>query len=605
MLVVYVGHELLEGFVFPVGPDGPVYTWWTQYADELGLAGVAPGRPGVPAAALVLGTSLGTEPVQTVMLLGPILAAAAGMASAALLEATLGPDRNVPLFATLLTGSFAAFLAGGWLANMAQAALLLGALAALAAASRSWRGVVVGAALLAAAGLAHALFHLIGLAILLGTIAVLLIEDRRSGTGTRNPMVNRLGAAALVGSGAAGLGLLTLLGGPVIAGDVSQDGFFRRAGLMGLLRDRFAERFAGDASRMAVPLAVGVGLAVPGVAGRQAPLRNPDIGHRYLRAVLLSWTALTVAGIAVLLVTRWGPPNRLLVFAFFLPIAAAVGLSAVLFRGSATSRGLLVLTAAMVVGFIGFAYASMGGWERQAPSFAPEELARAEAAGRVVDRLPSDVPVVFLVDTGEPAAAFHVTRFGNVLRMGLSPDRIPDTYLAVGAPEDFLAGRPTLTGDPEHDRIATAYFREVAPLAGRAAVLVVDLFNLEGYRDAAERGDEPAPGVVVLRGPAVELPAPGPSEAAGLGPVALVFLSVASLAALFVLGLGWARWATHGGGSLAAAMLAPSTGLAVAVISGFAVDRISAGAASPWGLPVAVVLSMAGYVTAARARSPA
>jgi hypothetical protein len=587
--------------VFPVGPDGPVYTWWTRYADALGLAGVAPGRPGGPAAALVLGTALRTEPHQTVMLLGPVLAAAAGMASAALLEATLGPRSNAPFFATVLTGSFAAFLAGGWLANMAQAVLFMGALAALATASRSWRGAVVGGGLLAAAGLAHALFHLIGLAIVLGTIAILLVTDRRSGREPR--MAGRMGVAAVAGSGAAGLGLLTLVGGPAVPGDVSQDGFFRRAGLTALLRDRYAERFTGDASRMALPLAVGTGMAAPGFVGSDAALGSREPGPRYLRAVLVAWAALTSAGIVVLLITRWGPPNRLLVFAFFVPVAAAIGLSALLARGRAMSRVEAVLGVVMAIGLGVFVEASINGWVRQAPSFAPEELARAESAGAIVERVPRDVPVILLVDTDEPAAAFHVTRFGNVLRMGLPPERIPTSYLAVGTPQDFLAGRPTLTGDREHDRIASVYFREVEALTDRAAVLVVDLFNPGGYSEAAELGEEVAPGVTVVRGPEISLPAPRPSDPAGLGRLALALLSVASLAALFVLGLGWARWALPGAGRLAAAMLAPSTGLAVALLSGFAVDRVSAGAAAPWGLPVAVAVAAVGYVAAARARA--
>ena len=92
VLALYLAHELRGSFVLPVGPDGPVYAWWIRYADVLGLRGVAGGRPGIPAAALALGTALGTEPVETVMLLGPVLAVVAGLAAAALLESALGHD---------------------------------------------------------------------------------------------------------------------------------------------------------------------------------------------------------------------------------------------------------------------------------------------------------------------------------------------------------------------------------------------------------------------------------------------------------------------------------------------------------------------------------
>jgi hypothetical protein len=598
VLAMYLAHELIERFVFPVGPDGPVYTWWTRYADALGLD-VARGRPGIPAATLVLGTALGTEPAQTVMLLGPLLATAAGLAAAALVETALGPDRVRAFIAAVLTGAFAAYLAGGWLANMGQAALFLGGVAALAAAPVSWRGVWAGSALLAAAGITHPLFHLVGLAVLAGAVLAFLpaaVRDHRAGGRLADSVAARVGLGALGGTAAAGLGLLAVAGAPAIPGDTSQDGFFRRAGLTDLLRDRYAERFVGDASRAAIPLAVGAALAAPAVTGEAPPLARQGVaGGRFLAAILTTWAGLTVAGTPVLLVTQWGPANRLLVFAFFVPIAAAVGAAAVMARGRA------LLTVAVVLGVAAFAATSMNGWYRQAPSFAPEELARATDAGRAVEGLPSGTPVIFLVDTSEPAAAFHVTRFGNVIRMGLPPERIPDSYLVVGSPGDFLGGRPTITGDPEHDRIARVYFRQASTVSDRAAVLVLDLFNPEGYEEAAARGNEIAPGVMLLRGPeAVETPTPATDVQ--LGGVELVVLSAAALILLATLGLGWARWALHGAGLGAAAALSSAAGLGLVVIAGFVVDRLVAGAAAPWGLPAAVALALSGYVAAARGR---
>ena len=600
VLAMYLAHELIERFVFPVGPDGPVYTWWTRYADVLGLD-VARGRPGIPAAALVLGTGLGTEPVQTVMLLGPLLATAAGLAAAALVETGIGPHRVRAFMAAVLTGAFASYLAGGWLGNMGQAALFLGGLAALATAPASWRGVWAGGALLAAAGITHPLFHLVGLAVLAGAVLAFLpaaLRDRRGGRRLAESAAARLGLGALGGTAAAGLGLLTVAGPPTIPADTSQDGFFRRVGLTDLLEDRYTERFVGDASRAAVPLAAGAALAAPAVAGEASPLARRGgvtAGPRFLAAILTTWAGLTVAGIAVLLVTRWGPANRLLVFAFFVPIAAAVG------AASLVTRGRAVLTVAAVLGTAAFVVTSMNGWYRQAPSFAPEELARATAAGGAVEGVPPRTPLIFLVDTSEPAAAFHVTRFGNVIRMGLPPERIADSHLVVGSPADFLAGRPTVTGDPEHDRIARAYFREATPVSDRAAVFVLDLFNPEGYDEATARGDEIAPGVVMLRGPEI-LRTAVPSSVAGveLGAAELVILSVVALILLAALGLGWASWTLER--HLAAVALSPAAGLGIAVIAGFLVDRVVAGAASPWGLPAAVAIALAGYVAAARGR---
>ena len=505
----------------------------------------------------------------------------------------------------MLAGAFAAYLAGGWLGNMGQAALFLGALAALALAGRSWRAVWAGGGLLAAGTLAHGLFSVVGLAIVAGPILLFLPgawRERRAGSLLRDTVAVRLGLGALVGTAAGGLGILAAAGGPHIPGDTSQDGVFRRLGLDRLLGERYRERLAGDAGRLAVPLLTGTALAGPGRLASGAPFgrraRGGDTERRYLAAVLVTWAALTVAGIAVLLATGWGPPNRFLVFAFFLPLVSAVG------AGVLARRGVLpaVAAAAAVAAFVGF---SMYGWYRQYPSFAPEELAQATTAGRAVERLPSDEPLIFLVDTREPAAAFHVTRFGNVIRMGLPPERLPDSRLLVGQPEDFLAGRPTLTGDPEHDRLARAYFREAEPVRDTALVLVLRLFNPQGYPEARAGGREVAPGVVLLNPPRT---ATSPHQAVrvtpeeGVAPAALVLLSVAAIALLVVLGVGWARWALPGASPWAAACLAPCAGLALAVLGGFVTDRLSPGSAAPWGLPVTIVLAALGYGAAARAR---
>jgi hypothetical protein len=605
VLAIYLTHEIVEEFRFPVGPDGPVYTWWSRSADVEGLAGVARGRPGVPGATLVLGTALGTEPVETVMLLGPVMAATAGLAAAALLEATLGPHRLRSALAVLLMGTFAAYLAGGWLANLAQAALFLGALAALALVLRGWRAVWAGAGLLTAAGLTHRVFFLIALGVLAGAILRFLPgawADLRAGRRLRDAMALRLGLGALGGVTGAGLGLVAVGGGPTIPGDTSQDGFFRRLGLVDLLRDRYRERTAGDAARMAVPLATTAALATAAAVGR-GPRRST--GHtlegRYLVAVLVTWSALTVVGVPTLLLTEWGPANRLLVFAFFVPLTAAVGAAALM------ASGRRVAAAGAVVAVLAFAGFASFGWYRQYPSFAPEELEAAREAGRLVGRLEPGVPVIFLVDTTEPAAAFHVTRFGNVIRMGLPPDRIALSFLAVGSPRDFLAGRITSTGDPEHDRIARAYLRESRGIRARAVILVLAPFNAEGYREAVASGREVRPGIVVLSAPeGTPASPPGlgspPPPAPGLGPVELVVLSLAAVGLLLALGLGWARWALPGTGTWGVAALAPAAGLGVAVIAGFLTDRVVPGAAAPWGLPAAVLLGGGGYVAAAAAR---
>jgi hypothetical protein len=613
ILGAYLAHELYGAFIFPVGPDGPVYTWWIRYADVMGLEGVGAGRAGIPAAALVLGTALATSPVQTVMLLGPLLAATAGLAAASLLEASLGPHPARAFLGALLTGTFAAYLAGGWLANMGQAALFLGALACLALAGRSWRPVWVGGALLTASGIAHWIFSLVGLAVITGSLLAAAPEVlralRRGGRLTDMAAV-RVGIAAIGSVAGNGLGVASLAGGPGIPGDTSQDGFFRRAGLTDLLRDRYRERLGGDIARMAVPLATGAALAAGGLAGPD-PGRSDLEDHgpterRFLWRTLVTWAALTIVGAAVLAVSLVGPANRLLVFAFVVPLAAAVGAGTVLVRRRPA------LTAAVVILGLAFAGVSMYGWYRQYPSFAPDELAAATQAGEALRGQDQGTPVVFLVDTSEPAAAFHVTRFANVIRMGLPASLVPSSRFVVGRPGDLLEGRPTLTGDPEHDHIARRYHREAGAVPDEAWVLVLEPFNRDGFAEAAEVGSLLSPGIAVLKKPpdsrgrttlpggpgALRHPSTVDGNALGLAQIPLVTLTAGAIALLFVLGLGWARWGLPGASSLAAVCLAPAAGLAIVVLAGFVTDRLVPGAASPWGLLPAGLVSACGYVAA-------
>ncbi|MGH2657547.1 MAG: hypothetical protein ACRDIZ_12790, partial [Actinomycetota bacterium] len=579
VLALYLAHPLISGYRFPVGPDGPVYTWLARWAGEVGLRDGPGGGPGVLALTLTLCRLLGTGTATAVTLLGPVLAAICGLASGAVIAATSGPHRLSVAGAVLLTGAFTAYLAGGWLANVTMVALFLAALAALAVVERSWRAVVGAGALMAAAGLAHGVFLLIGLAIVAGVIVLHLREAARAvrdGRAALDTAAARMTAAA---AGGAGTWLLAAasLAGASLPGDTSQDGFFRRAGLRTLLLDRFRERFLGDMGRAAVPVAAGLGLGVTALKDR----RPAPPGRRYLVAVCGTWAAVTAVGIVVLALTGWGPANRILQFAFFLPLVGAVGLAALARRGGvAAAAGLLAAAA-----FVG---ASMVGWVRQSPAVSADELAAVSAAGRAVAGSPSGTPLVFLVDTREQAAAYHLTRAGNVIRMGLPPERIGDVRLAVGAPDDLLAGRPTSTGDPEHDAASAFYLREARPVLDRATVLVLERFNEEGFERARALGEEVAPGVVALAGPASPASLGPPPQ--GVGPWALIGWAVGAVLLLAALGGGWARWALPGCGPAAVLGAAPSVGIAAAILGAFVADRVGLRPGGTGSLALVIVL---------------
>ncbi|HWC32032.1 MAG TPA: hypothetical protein VG709_02770, partial [Actinomycetota bacterium] len=471
VLAMYLAHPLLSGFDLPVGPDGPVYVWWTRYAGGAGLEAVPGARPGLPALALALQVFLRTDAVGAVTVLGPVLAATSGLAGAALLEAALGPRVVRAAAAPLMPGAFAAYLAGGWLGNTALVALFLAAAAALALARASWRAVAGAAALLAAAAVAHRIAIVLVLTVLGGVVLTHVPEalrERRRGVRGRDTFAVRAGVAVAAAAGVAAAALLPALGAPRLPGDTSQDGFFRRHGLRALLVDRYRERLGGDAARALIPITTGLGLGAIGVGRR--PSRP---GERFLLSLVASWAAITIVAVALFAATAGAPPNRVLVFAFFIPLAAAAGVS------WAWRRAPLALAALASVAAVAFVGVSMLGWARQSPAFSSDELTAAREAGRTAASLPPGTPLVFAVDTFEPAAAYHVTRAFNVIRAGLPPERIPDAHVVVGAPEDVVAGRTTTNGDPEHDAIARAYLAETseATRSRPPFVFVVEAFN--------------------------------------------------------------------------------------------------------------------------------
>ena len=593
LLGVFLAHPLLEGYRLPLGPDGPVYVWWSRFVDVEGLEAVR--RPGTPALILPLTTLLFAEPLHVVAALEPVLAMTVGLAGGALVESALGPDRVRFATTSLLTGAFAGLLAAGWLANLILAALFLAALAAFALAERSWRAVAFAAGCLAAAGIAHSLFLAVALAIVAGTVLLLAPGTFRRIRGGERPFdtdAMRLSAGAAAGGGVALLALGLLAGGAGAPGDTSQDQVFRGLGMRETLTGRYRERLWGDARRVAVPA---VGAAV-GAAWLARLEEVGSEGRRYAGALAASWVAVTAVGVGVLWATGLAPPGRFLTFAYVLPLTTAATAASAMRR-----RGWIRVAGAAAAALV--AATSLWGWYRQTPFMSERELESVEAVAPVLQSLPPGTPVVVAVDTEEFAAAFHVARFGNVIRAALPPERIGDTYLFVGGPEDVLAGRPgTRSEDPEYRGISEAYLERVRPLLDEAAILVLAPFNPQGFPDALRLGTAVAEDAVILRAPGEVRPGGGEDGAVGISPGAWAGLALLAAIVLALLGGGWAAWGLPGTGPLPALATAPAAGLGVLILGGLAADRLSLPLAHG-GAAVAGTLALAGYLLAARHRA--
>jgi hypothetical protein len=136
LLPTYAIHD----YAFPVGPDAPVYIWWSRLAGHEGLGAVA-GRPGVPALALVISGVLRIGIATTVAALEIAFTAVVATAAAAL-SFEPGGGRARWVVPAVLSGVFSVLLAVGYVGTLAAAALFLATCAALAAPGR--RAVALG-----------------------------------------------------------------------------------------------------------------------------------------------------------------------------------------------------------------------------------------------------------------------------------------------------------------------------------------------------------------------------------------------------------------------------------------------------------------------------
>lgn len=566
LLAWFLWPFLAHGERFPLGPDAPVYLWWTRLAGAEGLSTVG-HRAGVPALSLVLQGTLGRSVVEVTAALEVALGATVGLAVAGLLRGRT--TRAGWILAGLFAGTFAVHLATGYLANLANAAAFLAAAVALAEGTR--RNAWLAAAALAAAGLAHPLFFVLGAAILLFAAALAWRADRAEAI--------RIGGAVLGGGVLLGAGLLALLVGPRPPEvDTSRDAFLRRAGLGGELRsayfDRLIHRWTRYVQWASLPLAaLGISQA-PGFVGR----------------LLRAWIAALLAGVAVAIVTGWFPPDRFVTFGFAVPILAALGIvRLVRWFGGRRALGFAVagaLTLAMLAGaFIA--------WDRQEPFLSEAEVAAATAAAN--ELTPGDHgPLVFLVNERDDTVTFLATRAGNVIRAAMPPDRIRDVVIVV-PPLDGVASaeRDAL------ERLTARDLRLVEERSGPAfATFVLPPFD---------RVDDPDVGIVIEDASSRSVTS-AVDPLLPASPGGIVVTSALALAFTWFAGYGWARVALADATNAAA--VAPALGVAVLVLVAVALERVGLpieGSAGAW--VVSAIAGGGGYAVwlflerRARARS--
>lgn len=633
LLALYLVVYPVRGLSVGIGSDTPFYTWWARSGAALGLSAPGRGRPGVVGLLGALAGGLGQEAAAVAAAVAPVLAVATALAVGALLAAA-GADRRLAWVAALFSGVFLSLLVPGWLSTLAFGSAFAACLACLAAGfdaaphpageaqprtgpepDRGRRATAAGALLLGTAGLTHPLFlALAGVVLAGGALALVpaFVRDRAAGRPAHRTALARVlgvgaGGAALTAGGvwASSLAREAALG-PV---DISRDAALRRLGLSHLVTRSFGDKLRHDfpwyRAAVAAAGALGPGLAAWAATGRRMAGRRwsprawsgllaslPDPTAFALGAGA-SWLAATAVGVAALLAGAPVPGQRLAAFCLPVPILAAAGVLAL--HRHPVARPLAVLAGTL------FVAAFWVGWAGQPALISPRAEAQARAAAAALAARPPGTPLVVVADSDWPRPGLQMVRFENYLRAAVPGARVGDVHVFVGTVRDFLAGRPTLTGNVEHDRLGEAAWTEIRPRLARGAVVVA----LEGFDPQAYRAARALPGARVLAPGVVLLPrsapparGPGaPADAAltrpGVGtfspwtPVWLAPLLLALLA-----GLGWpsVRLALPEVAGALRAALAPAFGVAAVALAAVVVDALGLRLADG-GAPVSLALA--------------
>lgn len=560
LLVVFVSPTILRSWPFGVGPDVPVYLWWTRVGASRGLS-VIGERPGISATIAATAGSLHLPLVPAVAGLQYAMAASVGVVATALVRGRAAGGRVAWLLAGLTAGLFAVHLGGGYVANLAFTVPFFAAGAALA--TRTQRGTDAAAALLGGAGLAHPQFFLVGVMVL--AIAALWAFLREPERGWSSD-AGRVAVAAAGGGAIVGAGLLSMLIGPTkLRVDTSKDAFLRRTGLGSLLEDTYLSRFREKAWRYA-PWAL-LPLAAAGVPR----------AHGFTRRFLVSWAVLTLVGVPIGVWSGWFPPDRIMTFGFSLPVLAALGIA---WAGDAiaarTSPWVGWPVAAALVAVL--AWPTLGAWNRQQTYISPEDLSSATEAGRIAATTPPGTPLVFIVNDVDTTSIFLATQAGNILRAAVPPDRADDVHVYVGDPAHYFAGEPTFRGDPEYDTLSRQSLDDIPD--GDAAVFVLREFD----RIGGARGDPHfvrwSPAVVSTVQDPRALPA-GDGELTASSPWMIAGATLAVALFLWVLGFGWAR--VTFADRVTAVAAAPGFGAAGLAIVGLLAERVGVPLTGSWG----------------------
>jgi hypothetical protein len=479
----------------------------------------------------------------------------------------------------VLAGAWTTFLGGGYLANLALVAAFLAAAAALA--RRTRRGAIAAAILLGGGGLAHPEFFVVAATVLVATAVWCWRRGRRPGADADRDHEDAGRILASLGGGAALVagGILTAMIGPGrLEGDTSLDAMLRRTGQWAELRRVYLDRLVENWRRYAPFMTTALAIA------------GSDRSRGFVRRFLVSWALVTAAALPLGVLTGWYPPDRLLTFAFCLPILAGFGL---VWIGDRIHRPAFAWPIAIVLVTL-IVLPALRDWRAQQTYVSPDELTDLTYAGRIAASLPPGTPLVFVVD--DPSvddALFRLSHGLNVARAAIPPDRAADVSIYLGSAEDLLLGHATRRGDPVYDR-ASADSLARLPTPPHAVFVVREL---DGDADAlATPGLSAWNGVLATNVPVPSVLPTGRDELVASDPSTIANATLRAFLLFLVLGAGWAWWSFGERARDTAAVLAvaPAIGSAILTLVALGLERV--GADLDRGGTVRVACALAGGV---------
>jgi hypothetical protein len=683
VVAVYLAPYVSNRFRAPIGYDLPKYLWRTNLVAARGiqaLPGSAPSpfrvnadRPGLPVLWSLLSSWLRVSTVRTAIAFPAVAAAVIGLGAAGLAGSALRQPRwAVPVFAVVTGASInVSRMAGpGYDDNLLVSTLLVaaGALTLLAASAPragpvpderhrprgpaapdamagpgamavpAWRPTAGAMALLAAATLVHWNFVVL-FALVLAAVGVLALpgslRDRHGPGGLAATPSGRIGVVLGGGAVLGALLLKALASGEPSAPRLPREGFLLKLG-----RDVPRYRFAltGPVAAIGAAWLARSRAGVPEAGSRDRT--SADRARRLGLGFLVVWAAAGGAAVALLRLGASLPAHRFLAFGLGFPMLMAAGVVAVAevvaragSRGpNAVRAGAALVAAALALGGVaGGVWLAGRAWTGAHPWLPARQFEQAAAAGRYLERIGGDRPVVFLVDMGGGSPLSSTTLAFHVLRTALPAAELPRTLVYLGDPERYLRGLPTTRPSPAtFDQASLRHFPSVrAALPRHPVALMMPAFH-RGFGAAVAAHPEwrVGPALAVVSGPRPggagtaggtagtaggtagtaggTAGTAGVAEAGpGLPPAAsgarLATLAVAVLAVLAALGGGWAAVLVPARG-LDRAALAPALGVAVAALAGVVAGRLGSTGAGPFATALVLGLAAAGWALAVASR---